>query len=268
MRSILVHADDTPAGENRLQTGLDIARYFGGHITAHVNAPIVRLFAMDTFGGVYPMTDVIAAAEVEAGALVSHMEARLAHDDVPFTVERSEVEPADALAKASRLQDLVVMDLDDVARFTRPQSSLVGAVALSGNAPVLALVRGKTIALDGKVMIAWNDSRESAGAVRAAVPMLKRAKSVVVLRIGKTQDEMQAQPVLEYLSRHDVHAELHSASVDWLTVEEAIEREAGEIGADWIVMGAYGHSRMRETLLGGVTRYMLDSARFPLFLAH
>lgn len=268
MRSILVHADDSPAGENRLQTGLDIARGFGGHVTAHVNTPIARLFAMDPFGGVYPMTDVIAAAEVEAGALVSRIEGRLTHEDVPFTVERSEVEPADALARSSRLADIVVLDLDDTAKFARPQSSLVGAVALSGNAPVLALVPGKPVTLDGKIIIAWNDSRESAGAVRAAVPLLKRAKSVVVLRIGKTQDEMQARPVLDYLSRHDVHAELHTAPIDWLTVEEAIEREAAAIGADWIVMGAYGHSRMRETLLGGVTRYMLDSARFPLFLAH
>lgn len=268
MRSILVHADDSPAGANRLQTGLDIARSFGGHVTAHINTPIVRLFAMDPFGGVYPMTDVIAAAEVEAGALVSRIEARLAHEDVPFTVERSEVEPADALAKSARLSDLVVMDLDNIGRFARPQASLVGAVALSGSAPVLALVPGQPLCLDGKVMIAWNDSSESAAAVRAAVPLLARATSVRVLRIGKTADEMQAKPVLDYLSRHDVHAELHTAPVDWLTIEEAIEREAGEMGADWIVMGAYGHSRMRETLLGGVTRYMLDSARFPLFLTH
>jgi nucleotide-binding universal stress UspA family protein len=268
MRSILVHADDSPAGENRLQTGLDIARTSGGHVTAHVNTPIVRLFAMDPFGGVYPMTDVIAKAEVDAGAMVSRMEARLSHDDVPFTVERSEIEPADALSQSARLADVVVLDLDSIAKFARPQSLLVGAIALSGSAPVLALVPGQRVALDGQVMIAWNDSSESAAAVRAAVPLLKRAKSVKVMRIGKTEDEMQAEPVLEYLSRHDVHAELHSAPRDWLTVEEAIEREAGEMGADWVVMGAYGHSRMRETLLGGVTRYLLDSARFPLFLAH
>jgi len=268
MRSILVHADDSPAGENRLQTGLDIARSFGGHVTAHVNTPIVRLFAMDAFGGVYPMTDAIAAAEVEAGALVSRVDARLAHEDVPFTVERSEIEPADALARSARLADLVVLDLDDVGKFARPQSSLVGAVSLSGSAPVLALVPGQRIALEGKVMIAWNDSRESAGAVRAAVPLLARATSVEVMRIGKTDNEMQAGPVLAYLSRHDVHAELRTAKADWLTVEEALEREAEAMGADWIVMGAYGHSRMRETLLGGVTRYMLDSARVPLFLAH
>jgi len=268
MRSILVHADDSSAGENRVQTGLDIARRFDGHLTAHVNIPLVRLFAMDPFGGVYPMTDVIAKAEVDAGMLVSQIEARLAKEDVPFTVERSDVEPADALTTASRLQDLVVLDLDDIARFARPQSTLVGAVALSGNAPVLALVPGQRVTLDGKVMIAWNDSRESAGALRAAVPLLKHARSVEVLRIGKTEDEMQAEPALQYFSRHGVNAELHTAPIGWLSAEEAIEREAEEMGADWIVMGAYGHSRVRETLFGGVTRYMLDSARFPLFLAH
>ncbi len=268
MRSILVHADDSPSGENRLQTALDIARGFGGHVTAHVNTPIVRLYAMDSFGGVYPMTEAIAAAEVDAGALVSRIEARLTHEDVPFTTERSEVEPADALSRASRLADLVILDLDDKGKFASAQSSLVGAVTLSGNAPVLALVPGRPVRLNGKVMIAWNDSRESAAAVRAAVPLLGRASAVEVIRIGKTEDDMQAGPVLQYLSRHDVHAELRTVKTDWLTVEETLEREAEAMGADWIVMGAYGHSRMREMLFGGVTRYLLDAARFPLFLAH
>lgn len=268
MRSILVHADQTPAGENRLQTGLDIARRFGGHLTAHINTPIGRLFAMDGFGGVYPLTEMIAKAEVDAAALVSEMEAKLAHDDVPFTVERSEIEPADALATSARLADLVVMDLDDVANFARPQTSMVGAVALAGGAPVLALVRGKSIAIDGTAMIAWNDSREAAAAVRAAVPLLALAKSVQVVRVGRTENEMQAAPLLEYLSRHNIHAEFKTAKEDWLTIEEALENEAGAMKADWIVMGAYGHNRVREILFGGVTRYLLESARFPLFVTH
>ncbi len=268
MRSILVHADQSPAGENRLQTGLDIARRFGGHLTAHINTPIGRLFAMDGFGGVYPLTDLIAKAQVDAAALVSEMEARLEHEDVPFTVERSEVEPADALSASARLADLVVMDLDDVSQFARPQTSMVGAVALAGGAPVLALVRGRPLAIDGTVMIAWNDSRESAAAVKAAVPLLALAKSVRVVRIERDTHDLQAESVLEYLSRHNIHAELKIADHGWLTVEEALENEAQALSADWVVMGAYGHSRVREILFGGVTRYLLESAQVPLFIAH
>ena len=268
MRSILVHADGTPAGENRLQAGLDIARRFGAHLTAHVNTPIGRLFAMDGFGGVYPLTDLIAKAEVDAGALFNAMESRLSRDDVPFTVERSEIEPADALSASARLTDLVIMDLDDVSKFARPQTSMVGAVALAGNAPVLALVRGKPVTIDGTVMIAWNDSREAAAAVKAAVPLLALAKSVRVVRIERNESDMKAESVLEYLSRHGIHAELKVADEGWLTIEEALESEAEALKADWIVMGAYGHSRVREILFGGVTRYLLESARFPLFTAH
>ncbi len=268
MRSILVHAEQNPAGENRLQTALDIARSFDGHLTAHINTPIGRLFAMDGFGGVYPLTELIAKAEVDAAAVVSAMEARLSRDDVPFTVEQSQIEPADALSTSARLADLVVLDLDDVSKFARPQTSLVGAVALTGNAPVLALVRERPLALDGTVMIAWNDSRESAVAAKAAVPLLKLAKSVRVVRIERTGSEIHAEPVLDYLSRHGIHAELKLADDGWLTIEEALEREAEAMRADLIVMGAYGHSRVREILFGGVTRYLLESARFPLFIAH
>jgi nucleotide-binding universal stress UspA family protein len=88
------------------------------------------------------------------------------------------------------------------------------------------------------------------------------------LRVGRSEGEMHAKPVLEYLSRHDIHAELKIAGDNWLTIEEALEREAEAMKADWIVMGAYGHSRVRELLFGGVTRYMLESARFPLFISH
>jgi nucleotide-binding universal stress UspA family protein len=268
MRSILLHAEHNPAGENRLQTALDIARRFGGHLTAHINTPIGRLFAMDGFGGVYPLTELIAKAQVDAGALVSEMDARLARDDVPFTVERSEFEPADGLSASARLADLVVMDLDDLSKIARPQTSMVGAVALAGGAPVLALVRGKPLALDGTVMIAWNDSREAAAAVKAAVPLLALAKSVRVVRIERNDHDLQAESVLAYLSRHNIHAELKVADDGWLTIEEGLEHEAQALGADWIVMGAYGHSRIREILFGGVTRYLLESAQFPLFIAH
>lgn len=268
MRSILVHADQSPAGENRLQTGLDIARQFGGHLTAHINTPIGRLFAMDGFGGVYPLTELIAQAHVDAASIVNEMKERLARDDVPFTVERSEVEPADALAASARLADLVVMDLDDLSKFSRPQTSMVGTVALGGGGPVLALVRGQKVRLDGTAMIAWNDSREAAIAVRASVPLLARAKSVAVVRIGRTEDEMDATPVLEYLSRHNIHAEVRTVEDGWLTTEEALENAAQTMKADWIVMGAYGHSRIREIWFGGVTRYLLESGSIPLFIAH
>lgn len=268
MRSILVHLDSGAAADNRVQAALAIARRTRGHVTAHANTPVQGLVAFDPFGGAYPMAAAIAAARSDTDTLIAAWNDRLARDDVPFSVESSETDLITALAQASRLADLVVVDLDDVTGFSRPRTSQVGGVAVAGSAPVLALCPGTPFALDGIAVIAWNDSRESSAALRAAVPLLALAKAVHVVRIGQGEDVFDAAPALEYLSRHDVHAELHSASHDGITVEEAIEREAQNLNADWIVMGAYSRSRWSEYMFGGVTRYMLESARFPLFLAH
>ncbi len=268
MRSILVQTDRSSTRDIRLQTALDIARRFDGHVTAQINTPIARLIAMDSFGGVYPMTEAIAQVQLDASALATEIETQLARDDVPFTVERNECEPLEGLSHSARLADLVVMELDSTKGSGRPQTSLVGAVTIAGGAPVLALVCGQPVNLDGTAMIAWSDSREAAVAIRAAVPLLKLAAQVRVVRIGRADEELSATPVLEYLSRHGIHAELHAAAQDGVSIEEALEREAAAMKADWIVMGAYGHNRMREILFGGVTRYLLDGAKFPLFLAH
>lgn len=268
MRSILVHLDSRATADNRLQAALAIARRTRGHVTAHANTPVQGLVAFDPFGGAYPMERAIASARSETDTLTAKWRDRLARDDVPFSVEASESDLITALAQASRLSDLIVMDLDDATGFSRPRTSQVGGVAVAGSAPVLALCPGTPFAPDGTAVVAWNDSRESAAALRAAVPLLALASAVHVVRIGQSEHEFDAAPALEYLSRHDIHAELHSAAAAGVTIEEAIEREAGKLGADWIVMGAYSRSRLSEFIFGGVTRYLLESARFPLFLAH
>jgi nucleotide-binding universal stress UspA family protein len=146
-------------------------------------------------------------------------------------------------------------------------ASVTGAVAVAVGSAVLAIPDDSSVDLDGKAMIAWNGSAESANALRRAVPLLAGAKSVHLITFGNSHNEFPATEALDYLSQHDIHAELHEYPKE-VVVEEAIERVGEAMGASWIVMGAYGHNRIRETLFGGVTRYMLDSAHFPLFLAH
>ncbi len=268
MRSILVHFDNQPASETCLQAALAIARLTRGHVTLHANTPVQGLVAFDPFGGAYPLSDAIAAARKETDDLLERTSARLARDDVPFTVEASEAELVPALATASRLADLVVMGLDSATEQARPRTPQVGGVAVAGSAPVLALCPDKAFDPAGTAVVAWNDSRESAMALRASVPLLALAHTVHIVRIGGDAGEFDATPALEYLSRHDVHAELHSVPRATLTVEEAIGNEAERLNAAYVVMGAYSRSRWSEFVFGGVTRYMIESARLPLFLVN
>jgi len=266
VRSILVHADASASTENRVQTAMTIARRTRGHVTLNVNTPMGRYVAMDPFGGMYPMEAAMAQAQQAEDELVAKLKAHLARDDVPFSITTTSDDMADALLDAGILADLIVMPLDARGSRSRMMASVTGAVAVAAGSAVLAIPDDATPNLEGKAVIAWNGSIESANAVRRAVPLLAGAASVHVITFGKPTD-FPATDVLDYLSRQDIHAELHEHPKE-IVVEEAIERVGDAMGADWLVMGAYGHNRIRETLFGGVTRYMLDSAHFTLFLAH
>lgn len=270
MRSILVHMDATEESRERLQTALALARRTKGHLTVHLNTPVGRFVIADPLVAMYPMTDAINAARAETTALEGQLEAALAREDVPFDIVTTETDLPDALVDAARLVDLVLVGLGSPVHDSPPLSAAtVGALATAAGAPVLALPAGEMFDPAGAAMVAWNDSREAANALRAAVPLLRYAASVTLVTVPeRSGDRCDPDAALRYLSRHDIHAEQAERPRDGRSVEEILEAAADALEARWIVMGAYGHSRMRELLFGGVTRYMIDCGRFPLFMAH
>ncbi len=141
-------------------------------------------------------------------------------------------------------------------------------LALTASVPVLALPQdSKALDFDKPALIAWNGSPEAAHAVRAAVPFLKD-RPVVIVTIGGDEGDFAAEEAARYLSRHGIHAELRAIERGVETPEERIEKEADALGAGLIVMGAFGRSRLRETIFGGATQYLVTGGRYPLLLAH
>lgn len=268
MRSFLVHADDSPAMEQRLQTALDLARAAEGHVQLHINTPMQRFVTLDPFGGAFLVGEALNQAQADEDALVARLSAQLGDEDVPWGIESSTSEPVDALVSSARLADLIVVSLGEPGK-ANPGPD-VGALAVSARCPVLALPRGAQLQLNGKVMIAWDGSHEAANALRAAVPLLALAASVTLVTIAEKAKNagFPATDALSYLSRHGIHAELMEKAPSQLTIEELLDECAEILGADLIVMGAFGHSRFRETLFGGVTRYFIDAAHTPLLLMH
>jgi nucleotide-binding universal stress UspA family protein len=260
VRSILVSADRLPGMDARLETALSIARANQGHITLLVDTPVVRYVAMDPMGGSYVASDALRQAMADDDAAAAKLEERLAREDVPFDVVRSEAEPVEALARAARLADVVI-----VSR----ASGLAGDLALSSRTPVLAL--GETTVLPmplGGVCIAWDGGDEAACALRHAVPLLASCPKVQVITVAEKPGGFPPTEALRYLSRHGIKAELDELPRRGST-EETLAVAVGQAGADVLVMGAYGKSRMREYLFGGVTRYFLDRQDGPaLLLAH
>jgi len=260
MRSILVNADRSSGSDARVETALSLARAMGGHVSVLVDTPVARYISMDPLGGSYVATDALNQAMAEDDAAASRIEARLQGQDVPFNIIRSEAEPVEALGSAARLADIVVLSRGN---------GLAGGVALTSRTPVLVISEGKALSMPlSKVCIAWDGGDEAALALRGVVPLLKGGVSVEVLTVAEKLRGFPTTDALRYLSRHGVSAELRELERKGST-EETLARAAAQAGADLLVMGAYGHSRMREYLFGGVTRYFLEESEGPaLLLAH
>lgn len=260
MRSILVHADRGKEMATRLESALAIARAQNGHVTLLIDTPIERFVTSDPFGGVFVATDMLKQALTEDNILAEQVLESLKNEDVPYDVVQFELRPVDAFAAAGRFADLIVVSRD---------SDFAGDLALATRAPVLALGPGQALTQPPtNVCIAWDGGDEAAAAMRLSIPLIAQAERVHVLAVVKDEGEFPATDALRYLSRHGVSAELVELPRKG-SIEETLLDAASERGADLLVMGAYGHSRMRELLFGGVTRFFLSEPTAPaLFLAH
>ena len=261
MRSILVQAGRDAGMAARLDTAMDIARANSGHITLLVDTPVDRFVTTDPYGGTYVAREALEAALADDEALAEAFAGRLAGDDVPFDVVHYEFQPVDAMAGAARLADLAVVSRS---------CGYAGDLAIAARSPVLVLPEARAMTLPlGAACIAWDGGDEAAHALRGAVPLLKGCGALHVLTVNTDKAEgFPPTDALRYLSRHGLKAELHELAKG-SSIEETLSAACTNLGADLLVMGAYSHSRVRELLFGGVTRYFLeDQAGLPLLLAH
>ncbi|WP_068094978.1 universal stress protein [Novosphingobium rosa] len=257
MRSILVLADRRPESENRLQAALSLARANSGHLTVLIDTPVARYLMTDAMGSGYLAADIVREAVSGDDAFAEALNKRLLNEDVPYDILRAEDEPADAIAEAARLNDVVVL--------SRGQP-FVGEVVLRGATPVLVLPReGATLLPPSVVCVAWDGGDEAASALRLAVPLLVQAERVHVLTVAEKSGGFPVCDAVKYLARHGVKAEVVEVERA-ASIAVTLDATLAELQADLLVMGAYGHSRLREFLLGGVTRYFLEDSAGPTLL--
>lgn len=272
MKSILVYADGGKAFESRLQVALDLARAQNGHITFLQATPLSGYIVMDPMGGSYVPAGLLAQMRQDEDKLRALVEAQMGIEGLPWDWTAYHGDVTQAVISASRLADVIVLSLDNAERNVRPHPLLsIADVAVETRCPVLAVPTTlKSLYTGGKILIAWDGSHEAANALRQALPLLRNAGSVHLVTVvePKKAGGFPSTEACEYLSRHGVCSELIERERGVLSIEEVIENVAGEIGADLLVMGAFGHSRLREVLLGGVTRYFLKDSNIPLLLAH
>ena len=179
----------------------------------------------------------------------------------------------DVVAARARYADLVVLPLPyGDGRGVEDEAALEAAL-FEGMAPVLVVPeKGMATSDPRRIVLAWNQSREALVAARRALPFLKRAESVSIVVVDPpTHGPERSDPgglLCQLLVRHGVHAEVTVLARTLPRISDVLVRHIRDTNADMLVMGAYGHSRFREAILGGATRDMLEKAEVPVFLAH
>jgi nucleotide-binding universal stress UspA family protein len=183
--------------------------------------------------------------------------------------------PIDIASVHARYADLVIVgqiDPDDAqapVNSPRPED-----IALSSGRPVLVVPYvGNYPTLGQHVLIGWDASREATRAVNDAMPLLTAASLVTVLTIDalvgrEEHGDVPGADIALYLARHGVKARVEHTVSGGIGAGNVLLSRAGDIGADLLVMGAYGHSRVRELVLGGATRTVLESMTLPAFMSH
>jgi len=180
----------------------------------------------------------------------------------------------DAVVQHGRASDLVVLGQDDAldARDIAVHG-LVGPVLMEVGRPVLIVPSvGEFEGAAKNAVVAWNGSRVSAMALHAALPALRCASSVTIVSFQHPKEEDDGlQPstsdMRRFLSRHGVQATFERNVTD-IDVADALLSRVADVGADLLVMGGYGHSRLRELILGGATRQVLTQLSVPVLMAH
>jgi nucleotide-binding universal stress UspA family protein len=259
MRSILCPADTAETLDDRVETALALARAMRGHVSFQIATPFAQMALWEPFGGAALSAEVINEVRAADEQLGKDLDARLSREDVPFDVVLTDQGRVESVAAAARFTDVIIASLDDPA---------LEEVALGSRCPVLALPRGAALlTFDKPVLLAWDGGHEAAAAMRAALPLLRMASAVHILMVREHEDSFPARDAACYLSRHDIHAEVHEVAKHG-AIADTIAETAKKLGAGLIVMGLFGKSRLRELLLGGVSRALLDTSMVPLLLAH
>ena len=287
-RRILLPLTGTSAGEAALATALMIARIWHSHVHClhvRVDARDVAPLAGEGLSGAM-IEEMMAATERESGdraARVRTLFDRFVDGKDVIIADNAETANKSTAAAtmsfesvAGREEDLVAQQsrLYDMAVVPHPEagedvssSDALHAVLFDSGRPVLIAPRESPKTIGTRVCCAWNGSAESAAAIAAALPWLHHAEAVQVLYSGDYQRRGPGfAGILAYLRWHGITAEAREFKPVTKEVGGGLLGAARDFGADLLCMGAYSHSRLRQLILGGVTRHVLENAELPVLM--
>jgi nucleotide-binding universal stress UspA family protein len=286
-RRLLLPLTGTAAGEAALHTALMVARIWNAHVHClhvRVDARDVAPLAGEGLSGAM-IEEMMAATERESGeranrvhalferfvqgrdvTIALNAESALKADGPTLSFESIAGREEDVVAQQSRLYDMAVVPHPEADEDVSSSDAL-HAVLFDSGRPVLIAPRQPPATIGTRVCCAWNGTAESAAAVAAALPWLHRAEHVQLLY---SEDYQRRGPAVEgiqaYLRWHEIHSQAVAFKPQTREVGAGLLGSVRDFNADLLCMGAYSHSRLRQLILGGVTRHVLENADIPVLM--
>jgi nucleotide-binding universal stress UspA family protein len=275
IKDIIVNLSVTKNGSTVGNYAVSVAAALQAHLTgiAFIYDPIVPIS-----GTGYIPADVIESqrADNETAAEAAIKEFTAATDRAGISAEPQMLSASltgagDQFARMARRFDLVIVGQAQPEMSTMEQ--VIGETTLfeSGRPMIMVPYIQKAPFKTGNVMICWDGSRTAARAVADAIPILGKSSRIEIVSVtserGK-EDEIEGADIGQHLARHGLKVDVHRISKGNIDVADALLSHAADSAADLMVMGGYGHSRLREFVLGGVTRSIFESMTLPVLLSH
>ena len=276
-KNLLVHLDPSKASAKRGDAAIALAAGHGAHLTALVavaEPSLPSYVEAQIPASVFEQARGFLAEEVASvgDAFVKRAQAA----GIAYEVRKAiTAEPmADLVSRHARYADLVILGQVDPDDDATGDPELAEDVILGSGRPVLMVPYiGALQPLGRRVMVAWDARREAARAVNDALPILQAADQVQIVvvnpRVGPhAHGDEPGSDIATHLARHGVKVEVKVYNQRDLSVSDVLLARMADEGTDLLVLGGYGHTRLREMVLGGVTRDMLHTMTVPLFMSH
>jgi len=275
-KTILVHIDSSPRCAARVEVGVELARRFDAHViglAATGDAQAALAFTAPVAVDVIEQLRANLAATADEA--IDGFNATIARSGYGRHEQRtSSLDAIDAVALHARYADLVVVgQADDGGPHAASTRMFVERTILGSGKPTLIVPRAGNFKAVGKnIMVGWDASRSAARAVTDSLPLLRKADNVEVIVVnarssGEGHGDDPGVDVATYLARHGVKVSVRQQVSD-IDIGNTLLSHAFDIGADMLVMGGYGHSKLRELVMGGATRSLLSQMTIPVLMSH
>lgn len=276
-KSILTIVTDAAAAKAQLETAVALARREDAHLDV-LCMGVDRTQTGYYYAGAtaFVQQETLDRAQDDARAVEAAVTTRLGNEDIRWAAETLVAQVgaiATVVGQRARFADVVVMGRPYGKGRGQELEAVIESALFEGQVPVLIVPDAyEGAAAARRVVVAWNQSSEALSAIRKALPVLKAADLVDITIIdppahGPERSDPGGQ-LSQMLARHGVHAEVSVLAKTMPRVSDVLNRHVRDTEADLVVMGAYGHSRFREAILGGATRNMLELAEVPVLMAH